>query len=81
MLWNIWMNSEPVYDLISDPDTSKQETGNIRLSERNQYTIKYMQERIKVGKRAEMKQHSYVWLPLAMSTPQSYFSVAYSSCA
>lgn len=75
------MNSEPVYDPVSDPDTSKQETGSIGLSGYNQYTIKYMQERIKAGKRAEMKQHSYVWLPLAMSTPQSYFSVAYNGCA
>lgn len=75
------MNSEPIYDPISDPDTSKQETGNIRLPECNQYTIKYMQERIKIEKRAEMKQHPYVWLPLAMSTPQSYVSVVCNSCA
>lgn len=29
MLWNIWMNSNTVHDPISDPDTSKQEIGNI----------------------------------------------------
>lgn len=54
------MNAEPIYDPISDHDTSKQETGNIRLLECNQPTIQYMQERIKVGQRAEMKQHPYV---------------------
>lgn len=75
------MNAEPIYDPISDHDTSKQETGNIRLLECNQPTIQYMQERIKVGQRAEMKQHPYVWLSLAMSIPQSYFSVVCNSCA
>lgn len=30
MLWDIWMNSDHVYDPTSDPGASKQETGNIR---------------------------------------------------
>lgn len=46
------MNSEPIHDPISDPNTFKQGTGNISYLECSQYTIKSVQEKIKVETRA-----------------------------
>lgn len=52
MLWNIWRNSDPIDDPISDPNTFKQETGSIGYPQGSQYTIKSVQERRKVEMRA-----------------------------
>lgn len=52
MLWNIWRNSDPIDDPISDPNTFNQETGSIGYPQGSQYTIKSVQERRKVEMRA-----------------------------
>lgn len=45
---DIRMNSNHVYDPMSDLGASKRETGNVRYPACSQYAIKYIQERIKL---------------------------------